>query len=179
MQKGGSMRTENKDGSTKLDTSLTPLRRAPMPEAQAWAFAAAAPYCVLSTVDEAGNPYGVPVSAVVDPAERSAYFHTTAFADSRKTRNMLANPKVSLLFVGEASTCGERYTVDYRSVVMAGRAERLAGAACAAAMERLLKRFAPMQSDEANRAYIARQSVMPALWRVSIDSITGKDHRGF
>lgn len=161
----------------RLDTSNAALRRCPMSEDDAWALAAAAPYAVLSTADEAGNPYGVPVSAVIDRAARAAYFHTTSSEVSRKALNMSANPRVSLLFVGEAAYSGERYTVDYASVVMAGRAERLVGAACAEAMKKLLARFAPMQSEAQNRAYMAEQAELPACWRVSIETIVGKDHR--
>lgn len=69
--------TERNESKTPLDTSSVPQRRAPMPNEDALALIDAANYAVLSTVDEAGNPYGVPVSAARDKAAEKPvlYFH--------------------------------------------------------------------------------------------------------
>ena len=172
--------TERNESKTPLDTSSVPQRRAPMPNEDALALIDAANYAVLSTVDEAGNPYGVPVSAARDKAAEKPvlYFHSTAFEGSRKALNMSAVDRVCLCFVGRAVTVGERYTVDYESVVAAGRVERVtAKDELAHGFDVLLKRFSSMCGEEANRRYLeAHASYMPALWRVAVDRLTGKRH---
>ena len=168
--------------SEPLDTSAVAQRGCPMPLEAALQLIDAAEFAVLSTVDEAGNPYGVPVSVVRDPESAAdaplLYFHTTPFAGSRKALNMGANPRVSLVFVGRAETLGSKYTVDYESVVAAGTAQKLSEPArIKRAVDLLLARFAPMCSAEENAAYIAAsKNYLPALWCVKVERLTGKRH---
>lgn len=168
--------------SEPLDTSAVAQRRCPMPLEAALQLIDAAEFAVLSTVDEAGNPYGVPVSVVRDPESAAdaplLYFHTTPFAGSRKALNMGANPRVSLVFVGRAETLGSKYTVDYESVVAAGTAQKLSEPArIKRTVDLLLARFAPMCSAEENAAYIAAsKNYLPALWCVKVERLTGKRH---
>ena len=166
----------------KLDTADLPQRRCPMPLDDAVKLIDAAPFAVLSTVDEAGNPYGVPVSVARDPKSNAdaliLYFHSTPFEKSRKTLNMLSNPRVSLVFVGSANTLGDRYTVDYESVVVAGRVEKLeASSEIQDAIDVLCARFAPTKTAEENAAYVeASKNYLPIFWRVKVDRVTGKRH---
>ena len=132
-----------------------------------------ADYAVLATVDEAGYPYGVPVSPVLE-GEKHLYFHSTR-ALSRKADNMLGNPKVSLCFVASQKTLPLEFTVDYASAVVAGRAclvmddeERRHAALLICA------RHALEAGKEKAEAYYAEGGRAITIWRVAIESATGK-----
>lgn len=128
---------------------------------------------VLSTADGAGVPYGVPVTPVL--VGNTLYFHSTGRPGGRKADNMLANNKVSLCFIGKSFLIPEFYSVDFASVVVAGivsevreEAEKMQ------AMQALLKRYAPNNSDERNAVQFAHRFPLLSVWRVDIESITGK-----
>lgn len=123
-----------------------------------------ADYAVLSTVDEAGYPYGVPVSPVLE-GEKHLYFHSTR-ALSRKADNMLGNPKVSLCFVASQKTLPLEFTVDYASAVVAGRA--------CLVMDDEERRHALEAGKEKAEAYYAEGGRAITIWRVAIESATGK-----
>lgn len=145
--------------------------------AQAREVAAASPWCVLSTADAAGVPYGVPVTPVL--VGDSVYFHSTARPASRRRENLEANPEVSLCFVGKANPLPERYSVDYASAVITGLAslvteetERLA------AMRAILARHAPGNDPEADAKTLENGMGYTQIWKVHITGITGKARCG-
>ena len=133
----------------------------------------ASAHCVLSTCDAAGVPYGVPVTPVL--SNGAIYFHSTAMPQSRRRENLLANPEASLCFIAKDKVLPALFSVDYASAIVAGRAclvtdeeERLA------AIRAIIARHAPGNPPELNERTIA--DVMPALqiWKIQIESITGK-----
>lgn len=79
-----------------LDTKSRVLRRREraLNDEQTLEVIAASDYAVISTADEAGNPYGTAVNPVY--LDGAFYFHTGNGSESRRNANMLANPKVSL-----------------------------------------------------------------------------------
>ncbi len=156
-------------------TAGRPLRRTErkLTRDQAIEVIEATDHAVLSTCDEAGFPYGVPVSPVL--CGSALYFHTTKTPGGRKSDNMLMNPKVSLCFVAKATTLPEWYSVDFASAIVTGRARPVedpdeAGMAFAA----FLRRHAPGNSAERNRVQGRVRGPLAMLWRVDIVSITGK-----
>lgn len=135
--------------------------------------AKAADYCVLSTVDEAGYPYGVPVNPVIED-EKRIYFHSTR-ALSRKADNMLVNPKVSLCFVAREEAKPLEFSVDYASAVISGRAclvmdeaERRHAALLICA------RHAAEAGKEKSEAYYGEAGRAITIWRVDIERASGK-----
>lgn len=68
------------------------LRRKPreLTREQAIEVIEATPHAVLSTADLDGNPYGVPVSPVLEGDH--IYFHSTGMPGGRKEDNMRMNP---------------------------------------------------------------------------------------
>lgn len=128
---------------------------------------------VLSTADAAGVPYGVPVTPVL--VGNSLYFHSTGLPGGRKADNMLANNKVSLCFIGKSFVIPEFYSVDFASVVVAGVAVEVRDEAeKMQAMQSLIARYAPGNSAERNAVQFANRFALVSVWRVDIESITGK-----
>ena len=88
---------------------------------------------------------------------------------------MLGNPKVSLCFVASQKTLPLEFTVDYASAVVAGRAclvmddeERRHAALLICA------RHALEAGKEKAEAYYAEGGRAITIWRVAIESATGK-----
>lgn len=128
---------------------------------------------VLSTADAAGVPYGVPVTPVL--IGNSLYFHSSGLPGGRKADNMLANNKVSLCFIGKSFLIPEFYSVDFASVVVAGVAKEVTDEAeKMQAMQALLSRYAPGNSAERNAVQFANRYPLISVWRVDIESISGK-----
>lgn len=144
---------------------------------QALELIAGTAHCVLASADAAGVPYAVPVTPVF--ANGALYFHGTAKPSSRRSANLRMNPEVSLCFIGKAKTLPEQYSVDYASAVVAGRAllvtdeaERLR------AMRALLARHAPGNDPEKDRQYLESGLQFAQVWKIEIESVTGKARCG-
>lgn len=130
-------------------------------------------HAVLSTCDLEGNPYGVPVSPVLDG--NKLYFHATGLPGGRKEDNMLMNPKVSLCFIGKSTTLPEWYSVDYACAVVRGKATKVEDPdEKLKAMKMILLRHAPQNSEERNRVQFEHRYPLVAIWRVDIEEITGR-----
>ena len=84
---------------------------------QAWEVVEGTDHAVLATVDDEGNPYGVPITPVAADRKR-IYFHATGKPGGRKSDNMKMNRRVSLTYIGKELTVPELYTVDYASAIV-------------------------------------------------------------
>ncbi len=156
-------------------TAERPLRRTPreLTREQAIEVIEATPHAVLSTCDTDGNPYGVPVSPVLEG--NTLYFHATGLPGGRKEDNMLMNPRVSLCFVAKATTLPEWYSVDFASAIVRGKAVKITDEAeMRRVMALIIKRHAPGNSAERNRVQFENRFPMVAVWKVEIEGITGK-----
>lgn len=146
-------------------------------EEQALELIAETAHCVLASADAAGVPYAVPVTPVF--ANGALYFHGTAKPSSRKNANLQMNPEVSLCFIGKAQTLPEEYSVDYASVVVAGRASPVTDEVeLREALRALLARHAPGNAPEKNEKYIESGLEFTQVWKVEIESVTGKARCG-
>lgn len=158
-----------------LDTKARVLRRREraLNEEQTLEVIAASEYAVISTADEAGNPYGTAVNPVY--LDGAFYFHTGNCPESRRNTNMLANPNVSLLFVSKAFVLPEWYSVDFASAVVTGRVECVQDPALRVrAMLALVHRYAPENSDERNAVQMAERFSGALIWKVTVEKIEGK-----
>lgn len=132
----------------------------------------AAHFAVLSTVGTDGRPYGVPVNAAL--CDGVLYFHGTD-QKSRKADNMAAHPAVSLAFVAFEKRLADERTVDYASAVVEGTAELVTDET-----ERMKAFLAICEAHAAgptaaqHMAYARREGDYAAVWRVTIDSVSGK-----
>lgn len=73
-------------------------------------------YAVLSTVNEDGSPYGIPISPVLEG--NNLYFHCAL--EGRKLRNIRNHPAVCVVCVGETRLVPEKFTTEYQSAVAFG-----------------------------------------------------------
>ncbi|MCI6530430.1 MAG: pyridoxamine 5'-phosphate oxidase family protein [Mesosutterella sp.] len=144
---------------------------------QALEIVRASDHCVLSTCDKAGVPYGVPVTPVL--VDEVIYFHATARPESRRRENLLMNPAVSLCFIGKSTIIEDLFGVDYASAIVAGKAslvteedERLR------AMRAIIARHAPHNPPELNESYLKKGLPFTQVWKVEIESVTGKARVG-
>ena len=151
------------------------LRRKPreLTREQAIEVIEATPHAVLSTADLDGNPYGVPVSPVLEGDH--IYFHSTGMPGGRKEDNMRMNPKVSPCYVAKATTLPEWYSVDFASAVVKGTASPVTDEKEKRhAMDLILARHAPQNSKIRNDVQFTNRYPLAAVWKVKIEDIQGK-----
>ncbi len=133
----------------------------------------AAHYAVLSTVSEDGRPYGVPVNAAL--VDRVLYFHGTKAPESRKAMNLATHPAVSLCFTAYEKRDAAEYSTDYASAIVEGTAELVtAPEEKEKALLAIASQHAAGAEAEATLAYIRKGAAWANVWRVTIDSVTGK-----
>jgi len=142
-------------------------------EPEAWELLARADHGVLSTVDAAGQPYGVPVNHVV--VGRALYVHCAL--DGHKLDNVEANPRVSYCVITQAQVEPAAFSTAYESAIAFGsarivedEAERLA------ALRALNVRFAPGLEVE-GEAMIERHFGVTAVLRIDLEHLTAKARR--
>ncbi|MBN2342839.1 MAG: pyridoxamine 5'-phosphate oxidase family protein [Deltaproteobacteria bacterium] len=129
-------------------------------------------YGILSTVNDNGQPYGVPLNYCV--LNDRVYFHCAA--DGHKLSNLNGNPKASFCVVGDTELLPDKFSTKYESVIVFGITNEVTGDEKQAALEALIKKYSPNFHDE-GLAYIKSSSSQTRLFGMSIDSITGKARR--
>lgn len=119
------------------------------------------------------TPYSVALHFVRD-GER-LYFH--AAQAGLKTELLRLNPKICALFVQEAEVIERKFTTRYASALVRGTArEVVEDAEKRHALRLICARFAPGAADLVEKT-VADAAGRTAVWRVDIESITGKANR--
>jgi nitroimidazol reductase NimA-like FMN-containing flavoprotein (pyridoxamine 5'-phosphate oxidase superfamily) len=128
-------------------------------------------YGVLATVDSDGEPYCVPLSMVRE-GDR-LYFHGAH--EGHKVDNLKARPKVCVSFTDPRLEFPEDdFTVVFKSATIFGTAEEVKDDEEKLRSLRLLcERFTP-KNMHTFEEYTAKLFAMTAVWKIHIDSITGK-----
>lgn len=100
-------------------TNLHPMRRPDRAASEDFARRTAneAPYGTLVTASASAEPYGTPVSPVIE--DDKIYFHAAAGA-GRKFENLTANPRCSMVFVSMTEPDEPAFSMNYRSAVFEG-----------------------------------------------------------
>ncbi|MBS5883884.1 pyridoxamine 5'-phosphate oxidase family protein [Clostridium sp.] len=129
-------------------------------------------YGVLSTVNENGYPYGVPLSYVY--ANDSIYFHSAV--EGHKLENIKDNDKVSFCVVGKTDVLSDKFSTKYESVIIFGRAKEVFEDEKKEALLELIKKYS-VDYMEKGKAYIENASLRTKVIKVSIDHISGKARR--
>lgn len=131
-------------------------------------------YMVLSMTGADGLPYCVPVTPV--RSGEDIYFHCAH--EGEKVEALRANPQVAMCFVGEAEAVPRKFTARYTSVLARGTAcEVTEESEQAEALRLLCLRHCPADMDrfgEVVKAWMPRT----AVWKIHVDSATGKASRG-
>jgi len=129
-----------------------------------------AEYGVLSSVDEEGQPYGVPVNFVFD-GDKSIYFHSAS--EGHKLENLNHNPKVSFTILGDVQVMDWKFTTAYESVILFGVANLVEGTEKQHALHRLALKFSLNYMDEFENE-IEQFLKSTKVVKISIEHMSGK-----
>ena len=123
-------------------------------------------FCVVSTVDVDGMPYGVP------------RFHTTNKA-GHKLDNFARDGRACVTVATEVEPCYEDdfFTTRFASVIARGRVRRVEdGAAMRKVLVALCMKYLPEHKDKIGEG-IAREIDDTAIWAVDLEEVRGKGAR--
>ena len=135
-----------------------------------WNVLETCPYAVLSTTDDEGLPYGIPVSpAVLDGA---VYFHSAKHGT--KSKLLRKHPDVCLVGVRDVVPLPEAYSTEYASAVMRGTvAEVTDDAERIAALRAIAERYAAENLGHFEAA-LAEELSRTLVWKIAPTEITAK-----
>ncbi len=126
-------------------------------------------YGVLSTVDEAGQPYGVPLNYSLK--NNCLYFHCAL--EGHKLDNLFANEKTSFGVVGRTRVIPAEFTSEFESVIVTGSAAVVLGEEKHEALVSLIEKYSADFVEE-GRKYIEKLDSQTKVVRIKIESMTGK-----
>lgn len=129
-------------------------------------------YGVLSTVDEEGQPYGVPLNYCV--LGNCVYFHCAK--EGHKIANLEFNARASFCVVGDTELLPEKFSTKYESVIVFGEVREATGDEKQVALEALVSKYSTaFIGDGLN--YIQSSGAQTRVFGISIESISGKARR--
>ncbi len=127
-------------------------------------------YATLAMTDMQGRPYCVPINPVREGD--ALYFH--AAMEGKKTDCLRNNPAVCIAAVGRTRVPAGKFTMQYESAIATGRAEEVTDTEMKIHALRLLcQKFAPADMGAFDEA-VARSLTRTAVWRVRLQTISGK-----
>ncbi|MBX4270062.1 pyridoxamine 5'-phosphate oxidase family protein [Clostridium estertheticum] len=129
-------------------------------------------YGVLSTVSENGYPYGVPISYTF--FNNSIYFHGAI--KGHKLDNILNNNKVSFCVVGRTQILPDKFSTEYESVIVFGRAIEVFDDEKNTALLEVLDKYS-VDYIEQGKEYIQKASKATKVMKINIEHTSGKAKR--
>lgn len=128
-------------------------------------------YAVLSMINASDKtPYCVPVSAV--RIDKSIYFHCAT--EGQKIDNLNVNPNVCISFVDSVNPISEKYTTEYESAIVKGKAENITDEnEKIEALRAICLKYAADNMDNFQNA-INRLLSRTAIWKIEIKELTSK-----
>lgn len=129
-------------------------------------------YGILATVGDNGYPYATPLSYAY--ANNAVYFHCAL--EGSKLENIKYNEKVSFCVVGRTNVLPEKFSTEYESVIVFGRASQIAGEEKKFALLEIADKYSPGFKQE-GIAYIDRAIDKTCVVKIEIDKVTGKARR--
>ncbi len=126
-------------------------------------------YGILSTIDNDGQPYGVPLNYVYK--NDKIYFHCAL--TGHKIENIEKNPKVSFCAVGDTKVIPSKFSTAYESVVVFGNASEVQGLERYNALLWLLEKYSPEFIEE-GKTFIEKQDKVTKVIKISIERTSGK-----
>ena len=124
---------------------------------------------IFSTVDQEGQPYGVPVNYVYN--NNKIYFHCAL--EGYKLENIRTNNKVCFTIFGGNEIIPQRFTTTFESVVVFGKAAVVAEAEKLEALQLIVERLSPGFEKE-GMEYINKSGNATLVVRVDVEHISGK-----
>lgn len=131
-------------------------------------------HAVLSTVDAAGIPYGVPISPVY--IDGKIYFHGVT-GKGRRAMNLKQNPNVSLTYIANDEIDKGQFAVNFASVIVQGKVRPLpTKEEKAAFLKKLAMALDPTVTEEATIKHINRPFKLDVIdiFEITPTRITGK-----
>ena len=122
-------------------------------EARALELLRTAEYAVLSMIDEEGKPYGIPINHIWDEGER-IYIHCAP--QGKKLRALRAHSEVSLCIIGRVHLLPSKFTTEYESVILRGRAQL------------------DLPAEELGQQYVEKSFHRTEIIRIDISELSGK-----
>lgn len=128
-------------------------------------------YGVLSTINNENQPYGIPLSYSFK--KNLIYFHSAI--EGSKIDNIINNDRVCFTVVGRTNLLAEKFSTEYESVVVFGRASFVEGEEKLLALMEIIEKYSPEFIRE-GKEYIERAQANTRVVKIDIESFTGK-HR--
>lgn len=126
-------------------------------------------YGVLSTIGEHGYPCITPLSYVY--MNDCIYFHCAE--EGEKLDNIRRNSKVTFSVVKDTKIIPEKFTTDFKSVVIYGEAKEVESEAKKEVLREIVKKYSP-DFIEAGERYIEKSSNVTRIVEIKINHVTGK-----
>ena len=129
-------------------------------------------HAVMSTTDNSGTPYGVPVTPIW--LNGKIYFHCSKMG-GRKVDNLKQNAKVSLCYIGSGDISQKEFAVNFASVIVAGTAHEITNPAEIKRIQlEICKVHAPEAGEKAAEAYFGKTGGGITVWEITPTKISGK-----
>lgn len=129
-------------------------------------------YGVLSTCGANSYPYGVPLSYAY--ADGVVYFHSAM--EGSKLDNLAACDKVSFCVVGHTHTLPDKFSTEYESAIVFGRAAAIMDEEKQKALLALVQKYSPDFLDS-GKAYIERAAAKTNVMKIVVEHMSGKARR--
>lgn len=129
-----------------------------------------AEYGILSTVNSAGYPYGVPLNFAFDG--KSIWFHGAKDA-GEKARAFAKNSRVCFTAVRGAAVHPEKFSSEFESCIVFGRVRTPENPR--EGLMALVKKYSPEFLAE-GEAYIKRAMSHTGVYKIEIENLCGKKH---
>lgn len=140
-------------------------------EQRAFELLKTAEYGTLSMIDENGLPYGIPVNYVWDEKD-SLYIHCAP--EGRKLRAIAAHPEVTFSIVGNVNLQPSKFTTEYESIVLKGKAR--VGLSAEERMQALVLLVEKLSPDdvEIGKKYAEKSFYRTEIIRIDVTEFSGK-----
>lgn len=129
-------------------------------------------YGILATIGENGYAYATPLSYVY--YNNAIYFHCAV--EGSKLDNIRYNEKVSFCVVGKTKVLADKFSTEYESAIVFGRASIVEKEAKIGILTAIIEKYSPDFKKE-GLEYIERASGATSVVKIEIDRITGKARR--
>lgn len=127
-------------------------------------------YAVLSMTDADNMPYCIPVTIVRE--DHKIYFHSAK--EGLKTDILKSNPYICMSCVGDTHRLPDKFTTEFESAVIRGKAHEITDPnEKTHALRLLCLRHTPANMHEFSVS-IEKSLERTAVWEIEISSITGK-----
>ena len=144
-----------------------------MPREFAMEVAGRCQYAVLGLIGPEGEPYAVPVSIAVN--DGSLYFHSAL--KGTKADCIRKDSRVSVVCVGDTRVVPEKFTTEYESAILKGRAFEVTGEREKMLGLRLIcEKYAPGNMDKFEETAVRSLSAT-AVWRIDVEEATRKSNK--